>query len=57
MGYRIGNPKYAMAKYGKINRITIPFGDDGLILVTTELDVEIEKLVDAIIKINIRLSD
>jgi hypothetical protein len=43
LSYRIGNPKYAMAKYGKINRITIPLGDDGLILVTTELDVEIEK--------------
>ena len=35
-----------MAQYGKVNRITISHGDDGVILMTTELDVDIDKLVD-----------
>jgi hypothetical protein len=37
-----------MAQYGKINRITIPLSNEGIILVTTELDVNIESLVNGI---------
>ena len=54
LSFKIGEPKFAMAQYGKINRITIPFENDGIILVTTELDVDIEKLVDEILDIRNR---
>ena len=43
-----------MAQYGKVNRITIPLGQEGVILVTTELDVDVKKLVDSIIEIRTR---
>jgi hypothetical protein len=50
LSYKIGDPKFAMAQYGKINRITIPLSNDGIILVTTELEVNIESLVSGIIE-------
>jgi hypothetical protein len=50
MSLKIGDPKFAMAQYGKINRITVPLENDGVILVTTELDVDINKLVTGIIE-------
>ena len=49
LSFKIGEPKFAMAQYGKINRITIPLGNEGVILVTTELGVDINKLVNGII--------
>ncbi len=57
MSHRIGEPKYAMAQYGKVNRITISHGDNGVILMTTELDVEIDELVDKVIETRIRFLD
>jgi len=33
MSFRIGDPKFAMAQYGKINRITLPIGEEGVMLV------------------------
>jgi len=54
MSFKIGEPKFAMAQYGKVNRITISFGNEGVILVTTELDVDVNELVDKIIKIRTR---
>ncbi len=50
MGLKIGDPKFAMAQYGKVNRITIPLENDGVILVTTEIGVDINKLVTGIIE-------
>ncbi len=50
LGFKIGEPKFAMAQYDKINRITVPLGNEGVILVTTELDVDIGKIVDGIIE-------
>jgi hypothetical protein len=50
LSFKIGEPKFAMAQYGKINRITIPLGNEGVILVTTELGADIDKLVDGIIE-------
>jgi len=55
MSFKIGEPKFAMAKYGKVNRITLPIGNDGIILVTTELDIDINKLTDEIIEIRTSL--
>ena len=50
MSFTVGVPRFAMAQYAKVNRITFPLGTDGVILVTTELGVDIEKLVDKIIE-------
>ena len=50
LSFKIGEPKFAMAQYGKINRITIPLGNEGVILVTTELGANIDKLVDGVIE-------
>ncbi len=52
--FKIGSPKFAMARYDKVNRIIIPLGKDGIILVTTELAVDVKKLVDSIIEIRTR---
>ena len=50
LSFKIGEPKFAMARYGKINRITIPLGNEGVILVTTELGVNVDKLVDGVVE-------
>ncbi len=55
MSFKIGEPKFAMAQYGKVNRITMALGDEGIILVTTELDADINKLVDEIIEVRARI--
>jgi len=47
---KLGAPVFAMAKYGKVNRVTIPVGQAGLILVSMETDVDINKIVDKIIE-------
>ena len=57
MSFKIGEPKFAMAQYGKVNRITIPLDNDGIILVTSEIDVDINKLVDGIIEIRTSFFD
>jgi len=51
LSFKIGEPKFAMAEYAKVNRITFPLGNDGIILVTTELGIDVSKLVDKIIEI------
>ena len=56
IGLKVGDPKFAMAQYGKVNRITIPL-DDGVILMTTELDVDINELTDKVIETRIRFLD
>ncbi len=54
---KIGAPIFAMAQYAKVNRITFPLGNEAVILVTTELDVDIDKLVDEIIEIRYPLNN
>ena len=48
---KIGVPVYALAKYEKIYRITVPIGGAGLILITTELDVDINEIIDDVLEI------
>ena len=57
MNFKIDEPKFAMAQYGKINRIIIPLDDDEVILLTTELDVDINELTDKVIETRIRFLD
>jgi len=51
MSFKIGAPIFAMTQYAKVNRITFPLDNEAIILVTTELEVDINKLVDRIIEI------
>lgn len=48
---KIGNPLFALAKYEKVYRITVPIGGAGLILVNTELDIDVNTIVEKIITI------
>ena len=46
-----------MAKYGKIFRITIPIGGAGLILISTELNANVNGIVDKILAIQSKYSE
>ena len=48
---KIGKPIYALAKYEKIYRITIPIGGAGLILISTELNADTNLIIEKIITI------
>jgi hypothetical protein len=48
---KIGKPVYALAKYEKIYRITVPIGGAGLILISIELNADVNKMVEKIITI------
>ena len=54
---KIGKPIYALAKYEKIFRITIPIGGAGLILISTELNADINNIIDKILEIVINIGD
>ena len=47
---KVGRGKYAMAEYEKIKRITFPLDPDHLLLVTTEVETEHNKVIDKILK-------
>ncbi len=51
LSLKIGEPKFAMAQYAKVNRVTFPLGNEAVILVTTELGVDISNLVDRVLEI------
>ena len=53
----IGAPEYSMTKYGKVNRITMACGEDGLLMFSTEVDAhpcdvitDVKKVVDNYVK-------
>ena len=48
---KLGTPKYALAEYGKVKRITIPFNEDGLILVSLECEGFHEVILKEILEI------
>ena len=47
---KIGQPIFSMVKYEKINRVVIPVDKAGLILITTESDADVNKIVEKIIQ-------
>ncbi|MGI0087217.1 MAG: hypothetical protein ACREBI_04585 [Nitrosotalea sp.] len=47
----LGKPIYAMAKYEKVKRITIPFGRYGIILCTINKDSDADLIATQVIKI------
>ena len=54
---KIGKPIFAMAKYEKIYRITLPIGGAGLILVSTEIDIDISSILEKLSKYVARYSN
>jgi len=48
---KIGKPIFAMAKYEKVYRVTIPIGGAGLILLSMELKADVNEVVEKILKI------
>ena len=48
---KIGKPIFSLSKYEKIYRITLPIGGAGLILVSTDLDININKVTDRIVTV------
>ena len=53
---KIGKPIYALAKYEKIYRVTIPIGGAGLILISIELNADVNMIVEKIITIKNKYS-
>ena len=45
--HKIGNPLFSLAKYEKLYRVTFPL-NEGLVLITTALDVDIFKIISEI---------
>jgi hypothetical protein len=53
---KIGNPIFALAKYEKIYRITISIDGAGLILISTDLEINVNEIVEKILKIKEKYS-
>ena len=53
---KIGKPLFALAKYEKIYRVTIPIGGAGLILISIELNADVNMIVEKILKIKNKYS-
>jgi len=51
---KTGAVHYALGKYEKFSRITIPYGKDGLILFTTDPDAEYDPISQRVIEIGNR---
>lgn len=51
MDLKAGEPRFTMSQHGKINRIVFPLGKDCIVVVTTELYIDANKLVDKIVQI------
>ncbi|HEX7180071.1 MAG TPA: hypothetical protein VF220_10130 [Nitrososphaeraceae archaeon] len=45
---QIGSGKYVLAEYDKIKRITLPFGENLLLYITTEVDADHSKILNRI---------
>jgi hypothetical protein len=55
---KVGKGKYAMAEYEKVKRITIPLDDySHLLLVTTEVNADHEKIINQVLKLIQHSSD
>jgi len=47
----LGKTKYTLAEYDEVKRFSLYLGDDHLLLVSAEKDVDTDKVVDTIIKL------
>jgi hypothetical protein len=48
---KTGKGRYAMAEYEKIKRITVPLGNDRLLLVTTEIEANHTQIIQNILNL------
>src|ERR671932_1997643 len=48
---KIGKGKYAVAEYEKLKRITIPLENYHLLLITTEVEADHQKIIDNVLKL------
>ena len=53
---KIGKAIYALTKYEKIYRVTIPIGGAGLILISIELNADVNMIVEKILTIKNKYS-
>lgn len=51
LSHKIGKGRYVLVEYEKIKRITMPFGDDYLLYVTTEIEADYFKIINRIRKL------
>ena len=54
---KIGRPIYALAMYEKVKRITIEVDDDFLILISTEIDCEHDKVLSQLLEFKKQIKD
>jgi hypothetical protein len=52
---KIGKGKYVLAEYEKIKRITMPFGDNHLLYVTTEVEADHSNIINKIRNLEARI--
>jgi hypothetical protein len=48
---KVGKGRYAMAEYEKVKRITIPLENSHLLLVTTEVDANHQRIIDRVLEL------
>lgn len=48
LSHKIGRGRYVVAEYEKIKRITMPFGDDYLLCLTTEVQADHLNIINRI---------
>lgn len=53
---KIGKGKYVVAEYEKIKRITMPLGNDHLLYITTEVEVDHDKVLDGIRRLRLEFN-
>ncbi len=53
----IGKPVYTMTKYPKINRLTLPCGDTGILMISSEPDLEPSEIIDDVRKLREKYQD
>ncbi len=53
----IGKPVYTMTKYPKINRLTLPCGDTGILMISSEPELEPSEIIDDVRKLREKYQD
>ncbi len=48
LGRKLGEPKFALAQYDKVFRVTLPLDDNNLILVSTDIECDILDIINKI---------
>lgn len=49
LAHKIGNTKYAMAKYDKLKRMTFPINDKYLLMVSSEINTNHQEIINKVL--------